>query len=230
MEKKIFKCLVASPGDTKEEREICLKIFKELNKGIGEGYGFFIEERMWEHSTRPSFSGAYSQATISDQLGNDYNIFVGIMNNKFGTETKVAGSGTEEEFNNAYERIKKKESVEIMFYFNDAPIKKSEIDTSDLNKVRDFKKRVADLGGYYWTYNGATDFENRLRTHLTDYFVRLYNKDKLDSTKTNLQYEVLRAKFKERLENALQAFSSQPIIWVDPVISNTNEISQYKTN
>lgn len=60
---------------------------------------------MWEHNTRPSFSGEYSQATISDQLGNDYDLFVGIMNNKFGTKTNVAGSGTEEEFNNAYQRF-----------------------------------------------------------------------------------------------------------------------------
>ncbi len=226
MEKKIYKCLVASPGDTKDEREICLKIFKELNKGIGEGYGFVIEDRMWEHGTRPSFSGDYSQATISDQLGNDYDIFVGIMNNKFGTETKVAGSGTEEEFNNAYERLKNKESIEIMFYFNDAPVKKSEIDTKDLIKVSDFKKRVGDLGGYHWTYNGANDFENTFRTHLTDYFIKLYSKEKLVSTKTNVQFEVLRARLKETLDNSLQAFSSQPIIWVDPVISNTNEISQ----
>ena len=226
MEKRIFKCLVASPGDTKDERELCLKIFKELNKGIGESFCFTIEERMWEHNTRPSFSGDYSQATISDQLGNDYDIFVGIMNQKFGTETKVAGSGTEEEFNNAYERLKNKENVEIMFYFNDAPIKPSAINTSDLNKVRDFKKRVGDLGGYHWTYNGTNDFENTFRTHLTDYFVKLYSKEKSGSTKANVQFEVLRAKFKENLDDSLQAFSSQPIIWVDPVISNTNEISQ----
>ncbi len=181
---------------------------------------------MWEHNTRPSFSGDYSQATISDQLGNDYDIFVGIMNQKFGTETKVAGSGTEEEFNNAYERLKNKENVEIMFYFNDAPIKPSAINPSDLNKVRDFKKRVGDLGGYHWTYNGTNDFENTFRTHLTDYFVKLYSKEKSGSTKANVQFEVLRAKFKENLDDSLQAFSSQPIIWVDPVISNTNEISQ----
>lgn len=226
MNKKVFKCLVASPGDTKEEREFCSKIFKELNKGIGESYGFVIEERMWEHSTRPSFSNEYSQAIISEQLGNDYNIFVGIMNNKFGTATKVAGSGTEEEFNNAYERLKNKEDVEIMFYFNDAPVKKSEINTDDLNKVSGFKTRVADLGGYYWTYNGVNDFENKFRTHLTDYFVKLYSKEKSGSTKTNVQFEVLRAKFQANLNNSLQAFSSQPIIWVDPIISNTNEISQ----
>lgn len=226
MEKRIFKCLVASPGDTKDERDLCLKIFKELNKGIGESFGFVIEERMWEQNTRPSFSSEYSQATISDQLGNDYDVFIGIMNQKFGTETKVAGSGTEEEFNNAYERLKNKEKVEIMFYFNDALVKPSAINTSDLDKVRDFKRRVGDLGGYHWTYSGANDFENTFRTHLTDYFIKLYSKEKSGSTKANVQFEVLRAKFKENLDNSLQAFSSQPIIWVDPVISNTNEISQ----
>lgn len=41
-----------------------------------------------------------------------------------------------------------------------------------------------------------------------------------------MQFEVLKAKFKERLNNALQTFSSQPIIWVEPILSNTNEISQ----
>lgn len=226
MEKKIYKCLVASPGDTKEERQICLKIFNELNKGIGESFGFVIEERMWERNTRPSFSGDYSQATISDQLGYDYDLFVGIMNNKFGTETNVAGSGTEEEFNNAYQRLKNNESLDIMFYFNDAPVKKSELNSDDFNKVNRFKEKFTEIGGYYWTYNGVSDFESTFRTHLTDYFVKLYSKQKAGSTKANVQFEVLRAKFKSNLDSALQAFSSQPIIWVDPVISNTNEISQ----
>ena len=225
MEKKIFKCLVASPGDTKTERESCVKVFEELNKGIGESFGFVIEKRMWEHNTRPSF-GEYSQAVVSDQLGGDYDVFIGIMNNKFGTETKKAGSGTEEEFDNAYERITKKEKVEIMFYFNDEPIKKSEIITDEINKVNAFKKKVGDLGSYRWTYNGANDFENIFRTHLTNFFLKLYGTNKSRSTKHNVQIEVLRAKFQERLNNALQAFSSQPIIWVEPILSNTNEISQ----
>lgn len=225
MEKRIFKCLVASPGDTQEERKICEKIFEELNKGIGEGFGFVIEKRMWEHNTRPAF-GEYSQATISEQLGKDYDVFIGIMNNRFGTVTKSAGSGTEEEFNNAYERLKRKEEVEIMFYFNDAPVKKSEIKTEDLNKVEEFKSKVGKLGGYHWTYNGTKEFEDLFRSHLTDYFVKLFSGEKQRSTKDNVHYEVLHSKFKERLDNSLQAFSSQPIIWVDPIISNTNEISQ----
>ena len=225
MEKKIFKCLVASPSDTKAERESCVKVFEELNKGIGERFGFVIEKRMWEHNTRPSF-GEYSQAVVSEQLGEDYDVFIGIMNNKFGTETKKAGSGTEEEFNNAYDRITKKEKVEIMFYFNDESVKKSEIIPDELNKVSAFKKKIGDLGSYHWTYNGAKDFENIFRTQLTDFFLKLYGKEKSNSTKANVQFEVLRAKFQDRLNEALQAFSYQPIIWVEPILSNTNEISQ----
>lgn len=225
MEKRVFKCLVASPADTKGEREICIKIFNEINKSIGEQFGFIIEKRMWEYDTRPSF-GEYSQAVISEQLGDTYDIFVGIMNNKFGTETKVAGSGTEEEFNNAYDRILRKEKVEIMFYFNDAPVKKSEVNTDDLIKISGFKRKVGELGGYYWTYNGENDFEKVFREQLTSYLLTLYKHEKPLSTKENVQVEVLRVKLKERLDNALRAFNSQPIIWVEPILSNTNEISQ----
>ena len=225
MEKKTIKCLVASPSDTKEERESCVKIFEELNKGIGDKFGFVIEKRMWEHNTRPGF-GDYSKAVVSEHLGADYDVFIGIMNNKFGTETKKAGSGTEEEFNNAYNRISKKEKLEIMFYFNDEPVKKSEIITEDLNKINAFKKKVGNLGGYHWTYYGAKDFENIFRTQLTDYFLKLFKSGKIETTKNNVQVELLRTKFKERLDNALRAFTSQPIIWMEPILSNTNEISQ----
>ncbi len=225
MEKKIYKCLVASPGDTKIERESCIKIFEELNKGIGNTFNFVIEKRMWEYNTRPSF-GDYSQAVISAQLGDDYDLFIGIMNNKFGTGTEKAGSGTEEEFNNAHKKIINREKVEIMFYFNDEPIKKSEINTEEIDKIRAFKNKIGLLGGYHWTYDGPTHFEKILRDHLTDFFLNVFGGNISSSTKQNVQFEILKAKFQERLNKALKAFSSQPIIWVDPIVSNTNEISQ----
>jgi len=225
MNKKTVKCLVASPGDTQSERESCIKVFEELNQSIGDTYGFIIEKRMWEHDTRPSI-GEYSQAIISKQLGSDYDIFVGIMNNKFGTATKKAGSGTEEEFNNAYERILKKDKVEIMFYFNDAPVKKSEINTGELDKINEFKRKISDLGAYHWTYNGIYDFETTFRKQLTKHLLATFGTIKKENTKDNIQSELLQSKFKDRLNNALRTFNSQPIIWVDPVISNTNEISQ----
>lgn len=225
MDKKVIKILVASPSDTKGERESCVRVFEELNQGIGNKHSFVIEKRMWEHNTRPSV-GNYSQKVVSEQLGNDYDVFVGIMNNKFGSETKKAGSGTEEEFNNAYDRIINNEAVEIMFYFNDEPVKKSELNTDDVNKINTFKKKVSDLGSYHWTYSGVQEFEKTFRRQLTDYLLNTHEQKKKETTKSNVQFEVLRAKFKERLDKALKAFSSQPIIWLEPILSNTNEISQ----
>ena len=86
MEKKIFKCLVASPGDTKAERESCVKVFEELNKGIGESFGFVIEKRMWEHNTRPSF-GDYSQVSLDPTNSQRFyviNQFADFFNNAAG--------------------------------------------------------------------------------------------------------------------------------------------------
>ena len=94
-----------------KEREKCDKIIQELNRTLGNQYGFVLELLTWELNSRPGF-GEYSQKTISTQLGYDYHIFIGIMNRKFGTPTQAAASGTEEEFDNAYKRIVNKEDVE----------------------------------------------------------------------------------------------------------------------
>jgi hypothetical protein len=119
------------------------------------------------------------------------------------------------------------QSYKFQFYFNDElPSKKSEINTAELDKIDAFKKKVSDLGAYHWTYNGVLDFERTFRSQLTDFLLKSEGQIKKETTKSNVQFEVVRAKFKERLNKALKAFSSQPIIWLEPILSNTNEISQ----
>jgi hypothetical protein len=221
---KIYKCFIASPGDTNEERIICDKILNEINKTIGDQFNFRIESLKWENDTRPSV-GDYSQAIINNQIGN-YDIFVGIMFKKFGTPTKVAGSGTEEEFDIAYNKFLNKEEIEIMFYFNDEAVKPSEVNSDELTKVNIFRKKIAELGNYYWKYEGVNQFEDFLRTHLTKLLLSKYKTNEVIPVENNLTKILLRKKFQKRFENALRIYSSQPIIWVEPILSNTNEISQ----
>ncbi len=40
MNTKIYKCFIASPSDTSRERDICDKVFSEINKGIGQYHNF----------------------------------------------------------------------------------------------------------------------------------------------------------------------------------------------
>jgi len=225
MEKKIFKCFIASPSDTIAERDACEIVFNEINKSLGETFHFRIESLRWENDTRPGF-GEYSQAVINSQIGNDYQIFIGIIYKKFGTVTKSAGSGTEEEFNDAYNRLVNKEDVEIMFYFNDrAPQKLSEINIQELEKINQFKDKVASLGGYYWKYEGSQSFESNLRSHLNSFFLHKFkgheDKPKINSLANDRVANIL----KNRLDNALKIFHNQPIIWVNPTLSDTNYIS-----
>lgn len=220
---KVYKCFVASPSDTNYEREICDKVFLEINKAIGQAYDFRIESIKWENDTRPSF-GSDSQSVINKQVGDEYDFFIGIMYKKFGTSTTVAGSGTEEEFNRAYERYSKNVPVEIMWYFNDEPPKNlSDVIPTELEKVKAFQDKVASLGGLYCRYMGIDDFESKLRSHLNKLFIEKY---RLDKKLNSVRIDVLSQIYKNRLNEALSMFSTQPIIWVDRILSSSSEISQ----
>ena len=71
---------------------------------------FRIESLKWENNVRPTIANKDGQSIIFEQIGNEHQIFIGIMNKKFGSPTPRAGSGTEEEFNAA-----KTDSPELLF-------------------------------------------------------------------------------------------------------------------
>ena len=166
---KIFKCFIASPSDTKQERDACDRVFDKLNKNLGEQLKFRVESKKWEINARPSF-GKDSQDVINSQLLHNYQVFIGIMWNKFGTPTLRAGSGTEEEFLHAYNRYINQEDVEILMYFKKEKADADTLDLSQLQKVRDFKEKVSDLGGLYKTFEGSKEFEEILFDNLYSYF------------------------------------------------------------
>ena len=220
-EKKIIKCFIASPGDTVAEREICEKVFSEINSGIGTAYGFILQSLRWENDVYPGI-GNGGQDVINSQVNNKYDLFIGIMYTKFGTPTAHSESGTEEEFKIAYEQALKKKNMEIMFYFNDEALSPSELDVQQYSKVNSFRQDVVQKKCMYSMYKGVRDFEEKLRHHLNLYFNNHYiSKDKSSAEKRTRTGFLL----EERLNSALQLFRGQPKIWIEPIISSTQDIS-----
>lgn len=164
---KLFKIFLASPGDTDAERLAAEEVVEEINKSIGSRDNFRLELLKWENDTYPSV-GEDGQDVINKQIGSEYQIFVGIMWKKFGSPTKRAGSGTEDEFNLAYKRYTSKKDIQIMFYFNSSPIPQ-DADLVQFQKVREFKKKIEDLGAYHKPFDSTKDFEKKLRMDLTRY-------------------------------------------------------------
>lgn len=214
---KVYTCFIASPSDTSEERDICDIIFKEINEGQGKRGGFRVESKKWEKNAVPGF-GDYPQQVLNNDIVKDFDIFIGIMYSRFGTETKNAGSGTQEEFNLAY---KNKEQIKIMFYFNQEKIDQNQIDLDQYKKVIDFKNSLGELGGLYWNYCGSEDFGKQLKKHLESHFYALL-KDFEDKPKNNHVENILQA----RLDESLSTFSNQPNIWVNPKLFVDNGISE----
>lgn len=162
-----LQAFVSSPNGVSEERVMLEDVVRELNVTWSKTLGMRIELVKWETHATPGV-GQDPQQVINSQIGDEYDIFIGIMWVHFGTETGRFGSGTEEEFERAYTRyLKEPNSVEIMFYFKDAGVQPSEVDLEQLGRVLAFKKKLGPKGALYGTYKTREEFTQHLRLHLS---------------------------------------------------------------
>lgn len=166
----ILKVFVASPGDVVEERQILKDVIDEFNVTWSATHNVRLDLIKWETHSRPGF-GEDAQDVISQQIGDEYDIFLGIMWGRFGSATKRGESGTEQEFDRAYSRLTSSpENVRIMFYFKDAGIPPSQTDVTQLAKVQAFKKEIAsEYGGLYHEFETTEEFRTKSRMHLSGY-------------------------------------------------------------
>jgi len=159
---------VASPSDVAEERDLLEDVVKELNLQWSRGVkGVRLELVRWETHSYPGVSSD-PQAVINDQIGDDYDIFLGILWKRFGTATPRADSGTEEEFDRAYERHNKDPNkLRIMIYFKTGDVNLAEIDVEQLGSVRDFQSRLGPKGTLFREFSSPKDFSSLVRMHLS---------------------------------------------------------------
>ena len=165
----ILSVFVASPSDVDEERNRLEEVIRELNTTWARDLGIRLELVRWETHAYPSF-GEDPQSVINEQIPNDYDLFIGLMWYRFGTQTGRAGSGTIEEFQRAKKRFDRDSySLQLMIYFKDAPapVPPSRLDHSQLAKVSEFRSSLGDKGGLYWSFVSVDDFEKLVRLHLS---------------------------------------------------------------
>lgn len=163
-----YSIFLASPSDLEEERYAVEEVVSELNLTYSPTNNLVIELLKWETHSAPGISNLHPQKIISQDLGNDYDLFLGIIWKKFGTPTDEANSGTQEEFQNAIKKYNlDNNSIQILFYFkNAAPKTISEIDPEELMKIRNFKKSLNEHKMLYSEFNSIDDFKSSLRIHI----------------------------------------------------------------
>lgn len=163
----ILRLFVGSPGDVAHEREILEDIVRELNLVWSRQLGIYLELTKWETHAYPGI-GTEPQAIINEQIGEEWDIFMGIMWTRFGTPTKNYGSGTEEEFEKSLQLFREKPRLKrLMFYFNNAPVSPSSVDIEQFSQVMRFKNGLGEKGSLYWEYYSEEEFAQLVRMHLS---------------------------------------------------------------
>jgi hypothetical protein len=173
-QQRSLRIVVASPNDVKPERDVLPSVIDEVNRYIAADRGLHLELSRWETDTHPGFHPEGPQGLIDPILKiTDCDLLLGIFWKRLGTPTAGGKTGTEHEFDLAYEAWKVKRKPQIFFYFNEKPyLPKSKAEAEQWGQVIEFKDRFPKEG-LWWPYKGKTQFEKQVRNHLINYIRHL---------------------------------------------------------
>ena len=176
-----LRVFVASPNDVAEEREKVIKVIEKLNRSgsLADHYGVILEAIRWETHVRPLMGRP--QGVILQQLPvNLWDIFIGILWSRFGTPSgskksdngDATRTGTEEEFQLAYDSWRKLGKPQISFYrCTRMPGKRFDhIDPEELQQVKNFFSNFSHDGkhpGLYSSFSDAEELEKLLMQNLS---------------------------------------------------------------
>lgn len=224
---KIFKCFISSPRDCEKEREVCQNVINKINTGLAKHLGINFQTFMWEYDVLPDM-GKNGQEIIDEYIEkSNYDIFLGIMKNRFGHPTKKAGSGTEHEFNDALVRKNnsKNSKPRILFFFGKENV---DLDNPKINeileqhkKVKIFKSGISD-NGIYIDFESLEIFEKTLEEKLNLFISEL---TPLNNPNEKIkQIDIIQNRLEEDLSESLKTYNEKSLVWIDPIISTKREI------
>lgn len=88
----VVRVLIASPGDTVNERRVLREVIEDWNSLNGD-QGVFLQTLRWEGDATPELGGNRAQGVINRQLVDSADMLVGVFWTRLGTPTSEAGLG-----------------------------------------------------------------------------------------------------------------------------------------
>lgn len=158
---KIIDIFLSSPSDVHPERTLVKSVVQEWNQRRGRDCGCIFTLLTWEDSVTSELEND-GQGSINSQIGDHYDVILGLMWGRFGSPTAREQSGTFEEFKRALNRKRDGGAVRISFYFKNSDIPLNQIDPDQLKKVREFKSLFQSEGGLTREFHS----DNELRSQI----------------------------------------------------------------
>lgn len=164
---RVFDVFVASPADVADERERLEAVIRELNETWQNRLGVQLNLVRWETHAYPGF-GEDAQDVINREMQEAFDVFIGILWSRIGTQTHRAESGTLEEFERAYTQwTHDRGSIKLLMYFKKAALGIDDIDPEQISRVQAFERSLPEKGGFCWRFDTSDHFEAIVRKHLS---------------------------------------------------------------
>lgn len=151
----VLKILIASPGDTTEERDAVSDAIQGWNAARAEKEQVVLFPWRWEKHAVPVL-GDTAQGVINAQAVDSADIVIAIFDSRLGKETENAVSGTAEEITRAHAAGK---PVHVWFSTEDLP---RGVDPEQLTKLNSFKEELGKQG-LLGEYANPSDLAYRVR-------------------------------------------------------------------
>lgn len=157
----LVKLTFCGPTDVQKEIKFAQDIVTEWNLQNGETRGFWVKTQHWSTDSYPEM-GERPQAIINRQIIDDSDIIVAIFWHRFGSDTGVAGSGTEEEILRAIGLGHK-----VMVYFSDLESPTIPTDPVQERLLSEFRRKLyEDRKGLYFSFKSRREFQRDFTRHL----------------------------------------------------------------
>ena len=162
----ILTVFVSGPTDVEAEKAALRTLVVELSERLIKTHGVALRVVGWPDDVRPGVN-VDLQAEINRQCGAEFDIYLGILGTRFGTPTRTAGSGTEEEFEEGLKRLRSDScSLRVLFYFKTGTVDPFNLEIDQLQKVKDFRAGLHSRGVLYRDFRNTTDFVQMVKDHL----------------------------------------------------------------
>lgn len=137
---RVYKILVASPGDVDEERHAITEVISRWNDLNAEAQGVVLLPVKWETHSAP-LMGDRAQGVINQQLVASCDMAIGVFWTRLGSPTGASESGTTEEIDWFIDNGRP-----VMLYFSSRQIDPTKLDIQQYSALKEFEKRMQKIG------------------------------------------------------------------------------------
>ena len=176
---KIYIILISCPSDVQKEIQSIKEVIEEINHQTIARNHICFQVKHWSRDVDTEI-GQEAQQYINENLVDDCDILVSIFKTRFGSPTKNAASGTEEEINKFVDAKKK-----CFLYFSrkSDDIDLASLDLDQMQKVRNFRSSISDTSLYRF-YDSLQNLKEVFKSDFNIYLNKMLSEHKSISEKS----------------------------------------------